>query len=153
MSMQLDDPKVQVSSHSRVPTMPEMPSSNSTVTTGKEEPSKFERTDTPTLVVGSKVVRVVSVEDSAQEVDTEVAMEQEVEALAAGGALVVGEGTEEDLEVAVDSKVVLEGEAEDLVVSKAEDTEVLLRKPPLPTPSLTSPPVVVSAAKSSLCET
>lgn len=144
-----DDPREQVSSHSRVLTMHEMPSSNSMATTGKGEHSKSERIDTPTLVVDSKVAKVDLAVDSEHEEDSEVATEQEVEDLVEEVALAGGEVMAEGSEVVVGSKVVLE---EDLVVNKVAGTGVPLKKPPLPILSPTLPQVVVNAAKSSLCE-
>lgn len=129
--------------------MHETPYNSSTATTGKDERSKFEKTDTPILVVGSKAAKADSAVDLEQEVDMEVVMEQEVEVSAVEVALVAEELMEEGLEVEVDSKVVL---VVGLVVNKAAGMVVLPKKPLLLIPSPTLPPAVVNVVKSSLCE-
>ena len=60
--MRRADRKELVSSPSKALTMQEMPFNNSTATTGRAELWRCEKTDTPTLVVDSKVDRVDSVE-------------------------------------------------------------------------------------------
>lgn len=140
-SMQLADPRVLVSLPLRVLTMQGVLSSNSMATTGKDERSKFEKIDTPTLAADSKVAKAVLVEVLGQEVVMVVVAMVGEEDLVVGEGLAVEVATVEGSEAEVDSRVV------GVSVVKAEATEVRLRRPLLPIPSPTSPRVVVNVVK------
>lgn len=127
--------------------MQETPSSNSTATIGKEEPSRFEKIDMPTLAPASKVAKLASVEDLVQEVATAVVvmvLEEDLADAEAVSAVAEAATVEDSVVVEVDSRLVA---AEDLLANRVVAMEEHLKKPQLPTPSPTSPQVVVSAVK------
>lgn len=123
--------------------MHEMPSNNSMATTGKEEPSKFVKTDTPTVEEGSKVVKVDSEADSEQEADMVVATEAEVEDSVVEVASAAEEVTEEDLAVEVDSRAV----EISVLIKEEEDMAALRKRLLLRIHSPTLPPAVVNVGR------
>lgn len=140
------DPRVLVSSPSRVPTTPETPSNSSTATTGKEEPLRSAKTDMQIPAAGSKAAKVVLAEGLVQEVVTEVVATvleedsaEEEEASVAEVAMV-----EDLVEVEADSRLVV---VEGSLVNKAEVTEVYPKRPQLLTLSPTLLRAVASVVK------
>lgn len=150
MLMLLVDLRVQASSPSKARTTQETPLLNSTDTTGKEDPSKFAKTDTPiTPVVDSKEAKEASAVVSLQEVVvvSEVASVVEAVGLVAAALLAVAAATVEVSEVEVDSKlVVVVVVLAALVVNTAEGMEVLLKRLHLQIPL----PILLLAAASAV---
>lgn len=124
--------------------MHEMPFNNSTVTTGKEEPSKSEKTDTPTPAA-FKVAKVDLVVDLEPEVAMVVALEQEAEVSVVEVDSLVVEAMEADSEAEADSKE--EGAVVAGLVVNREGMEVLPKKLLHPTLSPTLLLVVASVAR------